>query len=225
MHIYQVLCTFRYYGVNDPVARKMMQRVDTLPKLSPPEDASITTLYIGGLTPVIGEDDIRDQFYSYGELQSVKKVCQKQIHLHRCDILSGALHNWRVIFDTFGASVYICAVACLVIVLPVPFPVTQQAGAPAKQSTDPACVMQIEHKQCAFVTFTSRQAAETAAEVMSNRLIIKGNRCRLLWGKPQEKRDAAAAAALSMLPSQVRILQTAHQSVTPVSVTALLMLF
>ncbi len=212
MHIYQVLCTFRYYGVNDPVARKMMQRVDTLPKLSPPEDASITTLYIGGLTPVIGEDDIRDQFYSYGELQSVKKVCQKQIH-------------WRVIFDTFGASVYICAVACLVIVLPVPFPVTQQAGAPAKQSTDPACVMQIEHKQCAFVTFTSRQAAETAAEVMSNRLIIKGNRCRLLWGKPQEKRDAAAAAALSMLPSQVRILQTAHQSVTPVSVTALLMLF
>ena len=63
--------------------------------------------------------------------------------------------------------------------------------------------MQIEHKHCAFVTFTSRQAAETAAEALSNRLIIKGNRCRLLWGKPQEKRDAAAAAALSMLPSQV----------------------
>ena len=67
----------RYYGVNDPVARKMMERVDTLPKLAPPEDASITTLYIGGLTPVITEDDIRDQFYSYGELQSVKKVCCK----------------------------------------------------------------------------------------------------------------------------------------------------
>ena len=64
----------RYYGVNDPVARKMLDRVDTLPKLAPPEDASITTLFIGGLTPVITEDDIRDQFYSYGELQSVKKV-------------------------------------------------------------------------------------------------------------------------------------------------------
>lgn len=64
----------RYYGVNDPVARKMLDRVDTLPKLVPPEDAAITTLYIGGLTPVISEDDIRDQFYGYGELQSVKKV-------------------------------------------------------------------------------------------------------------------------------------------------------
>ena len=52
----------------------MLDRVDTLPKLVPPEDAAITTLYIGGLTPVISEDDIRDQFYGYGELQSVKKV-------------------------------------------------------------------------------------------------------------------------------------------------------
>ena len=67
--------------------------------------------------------------------------------------------------------------------------------------------MQIEQKHCAFVTFTSRQAAETAAEALSNRLIIKGNRCRLLWGKPQQKRDEAAVAALSMLPSQVCIAQ------------------
>ena len=67
-------------------------------------------------------------------------------------------------------------------------------------------LLQIEQKHCAFVTFTSRQAAETAAEALSNKLIIKGNRCRLLWGKPQQKRDDAAAAALSMLPSQVRIL-------------------
>ena len=67
--------------------------------------------------------------------------------------------------------------------------------------------MQIEQKHCAFVTFTSRQAAETAAEALSNRLIIKGNRCRLLWGKPQQKRDEAAAAAASMLPLQVCIAQ------------------
>ena len=66
-------------------------------------------------------------------------------------------------------------------------------------------LMQIEQKHCAFVTFTSRQAAETAAEALSNRLIIKGNRCRLLWGKPQQKRDESAAATASMLPSQVCI--------------------
>ena len=89
--------------MNDPVARKMLNRVDTMPKLAPPEDASITTLYVGGLTPVITEDDIRDQFYSYGELQSVKKVliwiqhtlnlqphactyvrCRMSVQLHNC---------------------------------------------------------------------------------------------------------------------------------------------
>lgn len=72
---------------------------------------------------------------------------------------------------------------------------------------DSDMLMQIEQKHCAFVTFTSRQAAETAAEALSNRLIIKGNRCRLLWGKPQQKRDESAAAAASMLPSQVCICQ------------------
>lgn len=54
----------------------MLNRVDTTPKLPPPEDASITTLYVGGLAPVITEDDIRDQFISYGELRYVKKVCR-----------------------------------------------------------------------------------------------------------------------------------------------------
>ena len=34
----------RYYGVNDPVARKMMNRADQMPKLTPPEDTTITTL-------------------------------------------------------------------------------------------------------------------------------------------------------------------------------------
>ena len=34
----------RYYGVNDPVARKMMNRADQMPKLTPPEDTAITTL-------------------------------------------------------------------------------------------------------------------------------------------------------------------------------------
>ncbi len=34
----------RYYGVNDPVANKMMARVDAMPKLEPPEDREIKTL-------------------------------------------------------------------------------------------------------------------------------------------------------------------------------------
>lgn len=85
----------RYYGVNDPVARKMLNRVDAMPKLAPPEDAGITTLYVGGLTPVITEDDIRDQFYSYGELQSVKKVISSFPHLIGCRFLSREVCKYK----------------------------------------------------------------------------------------------------------------------------------
>jgi pre-mRNA-splicing factor RBM22/SLT11 len=34
----------RYYGINDPVANKMLRRVSDLPKLETPEDTAITTL-------------------------------------------------------------------------------------------------------------------------------------------------------------------------------------
>jgi pre-mRNA-splicing factor RBM22/SLT11 len=34
--------------VNDPVADKLLNRAKGMPNLEPPEDKSITTLYIGG---------------------------------------------------------------------------------------------------------------------------------------------------------------------------------
>lgn len=50
----------RYYGVNDPVANKMMKRADGWAKLTPPEDKDITTLYIGNVDPQkITEEDLK----------------------------------------------------------------------------------------------------------------------------------------------------------------------
>ena len=43
-------------------------------KVEPPSDPTIMTLFVGGLTPEITEDDLRDAFYPYGELRSVRKV-------------------------------------------------------------------------------------------------------------------------------------------------------
>jgi pre-mRNA-splicing factor RBM22/SLT11 len=34
----------RYYGINDPVANKMLRKLGEAPKLEPPEDQSIMTL-------------------------------------------------------------------------------------------------------------------------------------------------------------------------------------
>jgi pre-mRNA-splicing factor RBM22/SLT11 len=36
----------RYYGINDPVANKMLKRLGEMPKLEPPADVGITTLYV-----------------------------------------------------------------------------------------------------------------------------------------------------------------------------------
>lgn len=106
----------RFYGMNDPVADKLMNRYNTMPKLEPPEDKSITTLYVGGLGDKIGEKELRDYFYQYGEIRSINVVTKQQ---------------------------------------------------------------------CAFIQFTSRSAAETAAEKGFNKLILSGRRLNIKWGKSQ----------------------------------------
>ncbi|KAL1395473.1 hypothetical protein pipiens_011227 [Culex pipiens pipiens] len=68
----------RYYGRNDPVADKLMKRAASIPTLDPPEDKTITTLYVGNLGEHLTEVDIRDNFYHYGEIRSVSLVPRQQ---------------------------------------------------------------------------------------------------------------------------------------------------
>ncbi|KAK0426229.1 hypothetical protein QR680_009598 [Steinernema hermaphroditum] len=108
----------RYYGTNDPVAEKLLNRAKAAPTLSPPEDPTITTLYVGNLgeSGFINEIDLRDVFYQYGEIRNLTILA---------------------------------------------------------------------HKGCAFVQFTHRQASEMAAERSFNRLVIKGRKMTIRWGRPQ----------------------------------------
>ncbi|OEL34208.1 Zinc finger CCCH domain-containing protein 40 [Dichanthelium oligosanthes] len=106
----------RYYGVNDPVAMKLLSKAGEMPSLTPPDDETIRTLYIGGLDSRVTEQDLRDQFYAHGEIESIRMVLQRA---------------------------------------------------------------------CAFVTYTTREGAEKAAEELANKLVIKGVRLKLMWGKPQ----------------------------------------
>ncbi|KAG1669556.1 Pre-mRNA-splicing factor RBM22 [Nymphon striatum] len=108
----------RYYGVHDPVADKLLRRAAAMPTLDPPEDKSITTLYVGGLADNVTEDNLRDYFYQFGEIRSISVVTRQQ---------------------------------------------------------------------CAFIQFTTRTAAENAAEQSFNKLIIKGRRLTIKWGKSQAK--------------------------------------
>ncbi|XP_022089325.1 pre-mRNA-splicing factor RBM22-like [Acanthaster planci] len=112
----------RFYGTNDPVAEKLMRRADTMPKLEPPDDKTVTTLYVGGLGDKVTEENLRNHFYQFGEIRSIN-VVQKQ--------------------------------------------------------------------QCAFVTFTTRTAAEQAAEKSFQKLILKGRRLNVKWGKSQGQQGVA----------------------------------
>lgn len=52
----------RYYGINDPVSNKLLSRAAEAAEqeaVAPPEDKTITTLYIGGLGEVVEEEDLR----------------------------------------------------------------------------------------------------------------------------------------------------------------------
>lgn len=67
----------RYYGNNDPVARKMLRRLGERPRLDPPEDTAITTLYVGNVERNWTEDDLRSVFSKHGELTRIKLVPNK----------------------------------------------------------------------------------------------------------------------------------------------------
>ncbi|XP_044728118.1 pre-mRNA-splicing factor RBM22 [Chrysoperla carnea] len=115
----------RYYGVNDPVADKLLRRAAALPALPPPEDKSITTLYIGNVGDLT-EQDLRDYFYQYGEIRTVSLV---------------------------------------------------------------------PRQQCAFIQYTTRSAAELAAEKTFNKLVIGGRRLAIKWGRSQGRQATGGMIA------------------------------
>ncbi|KAK9718173.1 Pre-mRNA-splicing factor slt11 [Basidiobolus ranarum] len=63
----------RYYGSNDPVAKKILARANTS-KLNPPSDPTITSIFLHGITEEITEPDLHDYFYAFGELKSIVLV-------------------------------------------------------------------------------------------------------------------------------------------------------
>eukprot|EP01106_Pelomyxa_sp_JSP_P008731 TRINITY_DN2421_c0_g1_i3.p1 TRINITY_DN2421_c0_g1~~TRINITY_DN2421_c0_g1_i3.p1 ORF type:complete len:221 (+),score=59.19 TRINITY_DN2421_c0_g1_i3:523-1185(+) len=113
----------RYYGVNDPVARKLLRRAEGFARLVPPQDPDVATLYVGCLAPGATEEDVRDSFYQYGEIKTLRVVPMQQ---------------------------------------------------------------------CAFVTYTTRAAAEKAADALFNNLSVRGRPARLSWGR---RFDTSASTA------------------------------
>lgn len=74
----------RFYGVNDPVANKLMKRYDKIKetenKLSrqgpppKPDDPTVRTLYVGGIDSTYTEKTIREHFAPFGALADIHMV-------------------------------------------------------------------------------------------------------------------------------------------------------
>ncbi|KAH7542304.1 hypothetical protein FEM48_Zijuj02G0059200 [Ziziphus jujuba var. spinosa] len=54
-------------------------------------------------------------------------------------------------------------------------------------------VKMVLQRACAFVTYTTRERAEKAAEELSNKLVIKGLRLKLSWGRPKAPKQQEVA--------------------------------
>lgn len=84
-------------------------------------------------------------------------------------------------------------------------------------------VRMVLQRACAFVTYTTREGAEKAAEELSNKLVIKGLRLKLMWGRPQAPKpesDGSEASARQvthsgMLPRAVISQQQQGQMAPP----------
>ena len=63
----------RYHGTkDDKLAGKYIAKAEKVPALVPPDDESICSLWIGGITPAISESDLQDCLYSYGEIKAIR---------------------------------------------------------------------------------------------------------------------------------------------------------
>ncbi|KAJ2781320.1 Pre-mRNA-splicing factor slt11 [Coemansia javaensis] len=65
----------RYHGNNDPVARRMLARSAARDdRLAPPEDRSVTSLFVRDVDPSLTQADLTAHFAAFGDLKSVALV-------------------------------------------------------------------------------------------------------------------------------------------------------
>lgn len=122
----------RFHGTNDPVAHKILARHAESQGLKPPEDTSITSLFLSSLPSSASESSIRT-------------LAVNTLPFLEPDAIRSVVH--------------------------------------------------VAKTRCAFVNFTSRTAAERAAEAWANGLDLDGERVGVRWGKAKKAPAATAAAS------------------------------
>ena len=58
-----------------------LSQAQNMAELTPPEDEGVCSLWVGGLTPGITQQDLRDAFYAHGE---ILKIIMKVLYVYIC---------------------------------------------------------------------------------------------------------------------------------------------
>lgn len=149
----------RFHGVKDTLTDKIMGKLEARGgSLEPPDDRTITTLWVGNLPE--------------GECPPLP--CKPAVP---CRALCAA-----------AAGAHTQPAVCLP-------PLARAAGTTREELHDLfyahgeiADITLLPAKQCAFVEYRTRAAAEVAAEALPGTLSVRGQRARLQWGKARQER-------------------------------------
>eukprot|EP00871_Galdieria_phlegrea_P001064 jgi/Galph1/1959/GphlegSOOS_G661.1 len=70
----------RYYGINDPLAEKMLRSMGEKTSFpEPPTDPKAKTIFVGGVGSLVSHEEISEVFEKFGEIQSIKIIREKSI--------------------------------------------------------------------------------------------------------------------------------------------------
>lgn len=92
----------RFHGVDDPVAKKILERVKETNLPTPPEDLNITTVFIGGVNDeTITEDTLKEQLEPFGKIKAVKIIHKQGCAFVCFHARNSAEKAVEAIFDKF----------------------------------------------------------------------------------------------------------------------------
>mmetsp|Transcript_11243 Transcript_11243/g.18920 ORF Transcript_11243/g.18920 Transcript_11243/m.18920 type:complete len:223 (+) Transcript_11243:204-872(+) len=68
----------RFNGENDPLAKKIIEKIEEYKLPEPPADLTISTLFIGGIQSHDQRELIEEKFQEFGKIQAIKLIPSKQ---------------------------------------------------------------------------------------------------------------------------------------------------
>ena len=91
----------RFHGINDPVAKKIIDRVKEAHLPKAPEDLNITTLFIGGIDESLTEEELKTQLSPYGKIKAIKMVSKQSCAFVCYHAREAAEKAVEAVFDRF----------------------------------------------------------------------------------------------------------------------------